>query len=156
MVKTKLATLALASVLSVSALPALADSAFFSFSVGDTHGYRSHHGGHHGRHHGYYERERFHHWGSPVFFGSHYYERPHYVPSPIVYYEQPTVIERRVIVEEQEPIRATRGRVVSDSPYCREYQRNVTVGNHVEQSYGTACRQPDGAWKVVSDNDYND
>lgn len=145
MVKTKLATLALASVLSIAALPALADSAFFSFSVGDSHGYRS-------GHHGYYERERFHHWGAPVFYG-HHYARPYYAPSPIVYYEQPTVIERRVIVEEPETIRATRGRVVSDSPYCREYQRNVTVGNHVEQSYGTACRQPDGAWKVVSEND---
>lgn len=34
--------------------------------------------------------------------------------------------------------------------YCREYQQTVTVGGQTEQAYGTACRQPDGSWKVVS------
>ncbi len=32
--------------------------------------------------------------------------------------------------------------------YCREYQQNVTVNGRDEQAYGTACRQPDGSWKV--------
>ncbi|HEX7229084.1 MAG TPA: RT0821/Lpp0805 family surface protein [Candidatus Binatia bacterium] len=32
--------------------------------------------------------------------------------------------------------------------YCREYQQTVTIGGKQEQSYGTACRQPDGSWKV--------
>jgi surface antigen len=34
--------------------------------------------------------------------------------------------------------------------YCREYQQTITVGGKQEQSYGTACRQPDGSWKIVS------
>jgi surface antigen len=34
--------------------------------------------------------------------------------------------------------------------YCREYQQTVTVGGKTEQAYGTACRQPDGSWKVVN------
>ncbi len=34
--------------------------------------------------------------------------------------------------------------------YCREYQQTVTIGGQTEQAYGTACRQPDGAWKIVS------
>jgi hypothetical protein len=34
--------------------------------------------------------------------------------------------------------------------YCREYQQTVTVGNRVEEGYGTACMQPDGAWQIVS------
>ncbi|MBI3452994.1 MAG: glycine zipper 2TM domain-containing protein [Rhodospirillales bacterium] len=34
--------------------------------------------------------------------------------------------------------------------YCREYQTTVTVGGKTEQAYGTACRQPDGSWKVVN------
>jgi surface antigen len=34
--------------------------------------------------------------------------------------------------------------------YCREYQTNVTVGGQRQQAYGVACRQPDGAWKIVS------
>jgi surface antigen len=34
--------------------------------------------------------------------------------------------------------------------YCREYQQNITVGGRNETAYGTACRQPDGTWKVVN------
>ncbi|OJX81407.1 RT0821/Lpp0805 family surface protein [Magnetospirillum sp. 64-120] len=33
--------------------------------------------------------------------------------------------------------------------YCREYQTTVNIGGQSEQAYGTACRQPDGSWKVV-------
>lgn len=33
--------------------------------------------------------------------------------------------------------------------YCREFQQTVTIGGKTEQAYGTACRQPDGTWKVV-------
>lgn len=33
--------------------------------------------------------------------------------------------------------------------YCREYQQTVQVGGKTEQAYGTACRQPDGTWKVI-------
>ncbi len=38
----------------------------------------------------------------------------------------------------------------SSGEYCREYQQTVTVGGKTENAYGTACRQPDGFWKVVS------
>lgn len=34
--------------------------------------------------------------------------------------------------------------------YCREYQQTVTIGGNTEEAFGTACRQPDGSWKVVS------
>lgn len=34
--------------------------------------------------------------------------------------------------------------------YCREYITEVTIGGEAEQAYGTACRQPDGAWEIVS------
>ncbi|HKK30588.1 MAG TPA: RT0821/Lpp0805 family surface protein [Alphaproteobacteria bacterium] len=37
-----------------------------------------------------------------------------------------------------------------DGQYCREFQQTVTIGGKEEQAYGTACRQPDGTWKVVS------
>ncbi len=33
--------------------------------------------------------------------------------------------------------------------YCREFQHEVTIGGRVEQAHGIACRQPDGAWKIV-------
>ena len=34
--------------------------------------------------------------------------------------------------------------------YCREYQQTVTVGGETADAYGTACRQEDGSWKIVS------
>ena len=33
---------------------------------------------------------------------------------------------------------------------CREFQQSVTVGGDNATAYGTACRQPDGRWMVVS------
>ncbi|MBI1363906.1 MAG: glycine zipper 2TM domain-containing protein [Proteobacteria bacterium] len=32
--------------------------------------------------------------------------------------------------------------------YCREFQQQITVGGKSEVAYGTACRQPDGSWKI--------
>ena len=37
-----------------------------------------------------------------------------------------------------------------DGTYCREFQQTVMVGGNTEEAYGTACRQPDGSWQIVS------
>lgn len=37
----------------------------------------------------------------------------------------------------------------SNGAYCREFQQTVVVGSQQQQAYGTACRQPDGSWKIV-------
>jgi surface antigen len=34
--------------------------------------------------------------------------------------------------------------------YCREYTQTISIGGRPQTSYGTACRQPDGQWKIVS------
>lgn len=34
--------------------------------------------------------------------------------------------------------------------YCREYQQTITIAGKTEEAYGKACRQPDGAWKIVN------
>ncbi len=34
--------------------------------------------------------------------------------------------------------------------YCREYQQTVVIDGREENAYGTACRQPDGSWKMVN------
>jgi len=34
--------------------------------------------------------------------------------------------------------------------YCREYQQTVTINGRQEKAYGTACRQPDGSWKIIN------
>ena len=32
--------------------------------------------------------------------------------------------------------------------YCREFTQTIQVGGESQQGHGTACRQPDGSWKI--------
>lgn len=34
---------------------------------------------------------------------------------------------------------------------CREFITTIIIGGREEQGYGTACRQPDGSWKIVAE-----
>jgi surface antigen len=36
-----------------------------------------------------------------------------------------------------------------DGRYCREYTATATIGGKPQETYGTACRQPDGSWQIV-------
>lgn len=38
----------------------------------------------------------------------------------------------------------------TDGRYCREFVQTVRIGGKVQEAYGTACRQPDGSWQIVS------
>ncbi len=38
---------------------------------------------------------------------------------------------------------------IQGNPYCREYKTTADIAGKQQQVYGTACRQPDGSWKVV-------
>ena len=42
----------------------------------------------------------------------------------------------------------TRQGTDSDGRTCREFQQTVTIGGREEQSYGTACRDENGDWKL--------
>jgi len=44
----------------------------------------------------------------------------------------------------------TREGTAANGDYCREFQQTVTVGGKTEKAFGTACRQPDGSWKIVN------
>jgi surface antigen len=37
----------------------------------------------------------------------------------------------------------------SNGTYCREFTQTISVGGQTQDGYGTACRQPDGSWKIV-------
>ncbi len=37
----------------------------------------------------------------------------------------------------------------SGGTVCREFTKTVTIGGTQQQAYGTACRQPDGTWKLA-------
>ncbi len=38
----------------------------------------------------------------------------------------------------------------ADGAYCREFQQNIVVGGQTQRGYGTACREPDGSWRIVN------
>jgi surface antigen len=37
----------------------------------------------------------------------------------------------------------------SSGQYCREYNQTITVGGQRQSGHGTACREPDGTWRIV-------
>jgi surface antigen len=38
----------------------------------------------------------------------------------------------------------------SRGEYCREFQSEVVVGGERQNAHGTACREPDGSWRIVN------
>ena len=49
------------------------------------------------------------------------------------------------------------GTIVAQAPYqnptgqyCREFTNTINIGGQPQKGYGTACRQPDGSWQIVS------
>lgn len=47
-------------------------------------------------------------------------------------------------------ITPTRTYQTNSGQYCREFQQTITVGGQTQSAYGTACRQPDGSWRIVN------
>lgn len=45
------------------------------------------------------------------------------------------------------PVRTFTG---SQGEPCREFITTIIIGGREEQGYGTACRQPDGSWQIIS------
>jgi surface antigen len=39
---------------------------------------------------------------------------------------------------------------IAGGQYCRRYTQEITIGGEQHETYGTACRQPDGSWNVQS------
>ncbi|MBW1684283.1 MAG: hypothetical protein JRS35_04400 [Deltaproteobacteria bacterium] len=42
----------------------------------------------------------------------------------------------------------TRTYQTESGQYCREYTQEIVVAGEKHESYGTACRQPDGSWQI--------
>lgn len=119
--------------------PAAAESAYFSYGY-RSEGHRGHHGYHH-RHHGRSHYGYGYVWGPPVVV---YRDPPprtvYVVPAPA-----PIVLTQPVPASPASPVYQT-----TDGRHCREYQRTVIVGGLPQASYGTACLQPDGVWRIVN------
>jgi len=131
--------LALAGAASLAtAQPAKADNFSFGYSSGGYYG-RPGPGWDHGRH---YHRPppRVVYYAPPP----RYYQPPPrviYAPPPtVVYADPPQVIYAPPVVANN---------VKPSNQYCREYQSTTIVGGQKIASYGTACQQPDGSWRIV-------
>jgi hypothetical protein len=136
--------LAVAAALAVLAFPPNAAEARTRVSVGIGIGaplYAAPYGG-------YYGYRPYPYWRPPR---AYYYGPPAVVvtPPPVVYAPPPPAI----YAPPPGPIAAA----PVSPPYagrsgqtCREYRSNVTVGGRVQPSYGTACLQPDGSWRLMN------
>ncbi|MBC05058.1 RT0821/Lpp0805 family surface protein [Thalassospira sp.] len=38
----------------------------------------------------------------------------------------------------------------AEGRYCREYSATANIGGELQKTFGTACRQADGSWQIVS------
>ncbi|HEY4134679.1 MAG TPA: hypothetical protein VGO34_05640 [Alphaproteobacteria bacterium] len=133
--------LAIAGAACLSPQPAKADGFSFSYSTG-------YYGHGHGR--PYYHRPYY--APRPVYYG--YGPRVIYRAPPVVYAAPPTVVYADPPpVIAAPPVIASSvlpgGPLQQPAPYCREYQTTTTVGGQRTASYGTACQQPDGSWRIV-------
>ncbi|MDX2074243.1 MAG: hypothetical protein SFX19_07775 [Alphaproteobacteria bacterium] len=102
------------------------------------HGHR-HHGNHYKSHYKPRTVVSFHFGPTPV-YRSRYYHRPQ-----VVYVPQP--VPPQIVYISDNSNRAVGG---VDGRYCREYQAVSRIGGAKQQTYGTACLQPDGSWEIIS------
>lgn len=101
----------------------------------------------HDRHVSHYSRPRTvvsFNFGGPVYRP---YPYPYYRPARVIYAPAPAVVSREVVY-----INNSNSREISsdDGRYCREYQAVSKIAGTSQQTYGTACMQPDGSWEIIS------
>lgn len=82
-------------------------------------------------------------FGAPAPYYPYYYAPPAaYGPPPVAYAPPPGVV-----YPASPPPQTNLGAEVSQN--CREYTAPANVGGRTVQTYGTACLQPDGTWRIV-------
>jgi surface antigen len=90
---------------------------------------------------------------APYYAPAYTYYEPNYVappaPPPRIIYVQPSEV---VGYRDREPT-IVEGAYMEpgyEAPqhYCREFTQTIRIGDEVHESYGTACLQPDGSWRV--------
>jgi hypothetical protein len=68
---------------------------------------------------------------------------PAYFPPPPVFFPPPAFAFPAPPVAVARPAAPAAG-------FCREYQSTMTIGGRPQPVFGTACLQPDGSWRIVS------
>ncbi|GGF25595.1 hypothetical protein GCM10011611_34590 [Aliidongia dinghuensis] len=70
-----------------------------------------------------------------------------YAPPPVVY--APPPVTYAPAYEPAPAAYAPPAYAPAATQTCREYQSTIQVNGQPQQSYGTACLQPDGTWRIV-------
>lgn len=114
-------------------------------------GWHGHHHNHH--HHGHWHGGIGFGFAPTFVFGEREVVRE-YVPPPApvyqpvpVYYPAP-VYQQPAAPVYQQP--ASGGDLGFDQSYCREYENSAKIDGRIVKTYGLACRQPDGTWRLVN------
>lgn len=90
----------------------------------------------------------------PYYYAPYPYPYPvYYAPPPVVYAPPPVYSAPQVVYAAPPAVNATSTREYQDNNgrYCREYQRTAVIGGREQPVYGTACQMPDGAWRIMSE-----
>ena len=84
--------------------------------------------------------------GVPLLPGPSYYYPPPVVayppPAPVYYAPAPAYAPP--------PAAAYAPPAAEPQGECREYQSTTTIAGQPESVVGTACRQPDGTWRIIN------
>jgi hypothetical protein len=84
-------------------------------------------------------------FGVPL-MGPAYYPPPSYYPPAPAYYYPPPVPTYVPPPAYYPPATAA---APASGQTCREYQATATIDGRAQPTYGTACLQPDGTWRIV-------
>jgi hypothetical protein len=92
--------------------------------------------------------------GVPLVPGPAYYYPPPpvvaYPPPAPVYYAPAPVYYAPAPVYAPPPATAYPSPPVEPQGECREYQSTTTIAGQPQSMVGTACRQPEGTWRIVN------
>ncbi|MDX2027071.1 MAG: hypothetical protein SFW62_00365 [Alphaproteobacteria bacterium] len=92
-------------------------------------------------------------FGFSNYYPRPYYGYPYYAPPPVVYATPPVVYAPpTAITYEPAPMPADQTSPTytdDEGRNCREFQSTAIIDGDEQPTYGTACLQPDGSWRVV-------
>ena len=127
------------------AMPASAARVVVGVGVGGCcyGGPRGHYGGYY---RGYYGDPYYPAYYYPGYYPYYYYAAP---PPPVVVAPAPQVI---YATPQSLPANQSSPTYTDNSGRtCREFQSTAKIAGSTQPTYGTACPQPDGSWRVINE-----
>lgn len=67
-----------------------------------------------------------------------------------IIWDTPRDLQSRATTQRSKPVTRTAPSTSGEAGPCREFQTHIIIDGKSEPAHGTACRQPDGTWRVVN------